>query len=104
MTKRDAAFIRFARSYKPWGEVRRKNLIARVVTSVAMTLLGLAVVAGLAVLAIFAASVAVVGAAVIGVMGLTAFLTRRHAKISIKADDGKGVYEARKTGSTWTVY
>ena len=86
------------------GEVRRKNLIARVVTSVAMTLLGLAVVAGLAVLAIFAASVAVVGAAVIGVMGLTAFLTRRQAKVRIHAEDGKGVYEARKTGSTWTVY
>ena len=97
MTKRDAAFVRFDRGYKPWGDVRRKNLIARIFTNVMMTLAGLAVVAGLAVLALFAASVAVVGAVVIGVMGLTAFLTRRHAKISIKADDGKGVYEARPT-------
>jgi hypothetical protein len=104
MTKRDASFARFARSYKPWGEVRRKNLIARVVTGVAMTLAGLAVVAGLAVLALFAASVAVVGAAVVGVMGLMALVTRKPSKVRIHADDGKGVYEARKDGSTWTVY
>lgn len=104
MTKRDAPFARFARSYKPWGEIRRKNLIARIVTGVAMTLAGLAVVAGLAVLALFAASVAVVGAAVVGVMGVMALITRKSAKVRIHADDGKGVYEARKEGSTWTVY
>lgn len=104
MNKRDASFVRFARSYKPWGEVRRKNLIARVVSGVMMTVAGLAVVAGLALLALFAASVAVVGAAVIGGMALMALITRKPAKVNIKADDGKGIYEARKTGSTWTVY
>ncbi|MFT4074106.1 MAG: hypothetical protein QM647_01150 [Asticcacaulis sp.] len=102
MTKRDASFVRSA--YKPWGEVRRKNMIARLLSSLMMTLIGLAVVAGLAVLALFAASVAMIGAAVVGVMGLTAFLTRKPAKVRIHAEDGKGVYEARKNGSTWTVY
>lgn len=102
MIMRDASFVRSA--YKPWGEVRRKNLIARLVTGMVTTLAGLAVVAGLALVALFAASVAMVGAAVIGVMGLTAFVTRKPAKVRIHAEDGKGVYEARKTGSTWTVY
>jgi hypothetical protein len=104
MTKRDAFSVRFARNYQPWGEVRRKNLIARVVTGVAMAVAGLAVLAGLALLVVFAASVAVVGAAVIGMMGLMALLTRKPAKVRIHAEDGKGVYEARKQGSTWTVY
>jgi len=104
MTQRNASFARFARSYKPWGEIRRKNLIARVVTGVAMTVAGLAVAAGVALLMLFAASVAVVGAAVVGVMGLMALITRKPAKVRIHADDGKGVYEARKDGSTWTVY
>ena len=104
MTQRNASFARFARSYKPWGEIRRKNLIARVVTGVAMTVAGLAVAAGVALLMLFAASVAVVGAAVVGVMGLMALITRKPAKVRIHADDGKGIYEARKDGSTWTVY
>ncbi len=104
MNKRDASFVRFARSYKPWGEVRRKNLIARVVTGVAMAIAGLTVLAGLALLVVFAASVAVVGAAVIGTMGLMTLVTRKPARVRIHADDGKGVYEARKDGSTWTVY
>lgn len=104
MTKRDASFARFARSYKPWGEIRRKNLIARVVTGVAMTVAGLAIAAGVALLMLFAASVAVVGAAVVGFMGLMALITRKPAKVRIHADDGKGIYEARKDGSTWTVY
>ena len=104
MTQRNASFARFARSYKPWGEIRRKNLIARVVTGVAMTVAGLAVAAGVALLMLFAASVAVVGAAVVGIMGLMALITRKPAKVRIHADDGKGVYEARKDGSTWTVY
>ena len=104
MTQRNASFARFARGYKPWGEIRRKNLIARVVTGVAMTLAGLAVAAGVVLLMLFAASVAVVGAAVVGVMGLMALITRKPAKVRIHADDGKGIYEARKDGSTWTVY
>ena len=104
MTQRDASFARFARSYKPWGEIRRKNLIARVVTGLAMTVAGLAVAAGVALLVVFAASVAVVGAVVIGVLGLMALVTRKPAKVRIHTDDGKGIYEARKQGSTWTVY
>ena len=104
MTQRNASFARFARSYKPWGEIRRKNLIARVVTGVAMTVAGLAIAAGVALLMLFAASVAVVGAAVVGFMGLMALITRKPAKVRIHADDGKGIYEARKDGSTWTVY
>jgi len=104
MTKRDASFARFARSYKPWGEVRRKNLIARVVYALAMTVAGLAALAGLALLFVFAASVAVVGALVVGGMALMALITRKPAKVNIKADDGKGIYEARKQGTTWTVY
>jgi hypothetical protein len=102
MIMRDASFVRSA--YKPWGEIRRKNLIARIVTGMVTTLVGLAVVAGLALVALFAASLAMIGAAVVGIMGLMAFVTRKPAKVHIQTEDGKGVYEARKTGSTWTVY
>lgn len=112
MTKRDASFVRFADkpiSYKAWGEVRRKNMIARIMSGMVMTLMGLAVLAGLAIIALFAASVAVIGAVAIGAIGLTALFTRKPAEVRIPAEDGKGIYEARqtsssKTGSTWTVY
>ncbi|ESQ86214.1 hypothetical protein AEAC466_03190 [Asticcacaulis sp. AC466] len=104
MNQRETSFARFTRSYQPWGQVRRKNLIARVVTGLAMVLAGVAVMAALALLVVFAASVAVVGALVVGGMALMAFLTRKPAKVHLRTDDGKGVYEARKHGSTWTVY
>ena len=103
MTKRDAPFT-FANAYKPWGQMRRKNLIARVAYGVAMTVAGLALLAGIALLVVFAASVVVVSAAVVGLMALMALVTRKPAKVTIKSDDGKGLYEARKQGSTWTVY
>lgn len=109
MTKRDMSFASFANAYasgayKPWGQLRRKNLIARIVYAMGMAVAGLAVLGVVALLVVFAASVAVVGAVVIGLMGLMALIRRKPAKLRVHADDGKGVYEARKDGSTWTVY
>lgn len=84
-------------------------MVSRVLHILSMTALGLAVLAGLALLVVFAASVAVVGAAALALMALAAFVTRKPVRIFVRgsnkpADNGKGVYEARKSGSTWSVY
>lgn len=84
-------------------------MVSRVLHIIAMTALGLAVLAGLAFLVIFAASVAVIGSAAVALMALAAFVTRKPVRVFVRGrekakDDGKGLYEARKTGSTWSVY
>ncbi|CAL4866682.1 hypothetical protein MMA231_00926 [Asticcacaulis sp. MM231] len=105
MTKRDMSFASFASgAYKPWGQLRRKNLIARIVYAMGMAVAGLAVLGVVALLAVFAASVAVIGAVVVSLMGAMALIRRKPSKVRVNTDDGKGVYEARKDGSTWTVY
>ena len=86
--------------------MRRKNLIARVVYGVVMTAVGLAVLAGLALLVVFAASVVAVSVVALGLMAVMATLTRKPVKVTIRDNDIKadGVLEARKKGSTWEVY
>ena len=70
-----------------------------------MTAIGLAVLATLALLFVFAASVAVVGVVALALVAVAAFVRRTPAKIFVRAThDPKGVYEARKKGSTWVVY
>ena len=109
MTKQ-TSFASFKRTYRPWGQVRRKNFMSRAVYVLSMSLLGLALIAGLALLVVFAASVAMVGVATVALIGLAAFVVRTPAKIFVRAQrdkmqsGGKGVYEARKKGSTWSVY
>lgn len=104
MTK-NPSFASFKRTYRPWGQVRRKNLAARAIYTLSMMAIGLAALAGLALLAIFAASVVVFGIVVLALTALAAFLLRTPARIFVRTrDDGKGVYEARKKGSTWSVY
>lgn len=103
------SFVSFKRTYRPWGQVRRRNTVSRVLHILSMTALGLAVLAGLALLVVFAASVAVVGAAAVALMALAAFVTRKPVRIFVRGrektkDNGKGLYEARKSGSTWSVY
>ena len=104
------SFASFSRTYRPWGQVRRKNLVSRILYVTAMTLLGLAMLAGLGLLVVFAASVVAVAVVGLGLMGVAAFLLRTPAKIFVRsqrdndAARGKGVYEARKKGSTWSVY
>ncbi len=105
MTDRDTSFASLKRNYRPWGQVRRKNLMTRILHILSMSILGLAVLAALALLAVFAASLAVVGVAALALFTLGAFIARKPARIFVRArDDGKGVYEARKKGSTWSVY
>jgi hypothetical protein len=112
MTDRDASFVSFKRSYRPWGQVRRKNLMSRLIRILSLSILGLAVLAVTVLLVVFAASVAVVGAAALALFTLGAFIARKPARIFIKTQEprddvksgGKGLYEARKTGSTWSVY
>jgi len=93
-------------SYRPWGQVRRRNLMARILYVVSMSLLGLGILAGLALLFVFAASLAVIGVVAGGLLALAGCVFRKPAHISVhaKRDDGKGVYEARKHGSSWRVY
>lgn len=93
-------------AYQSWGQVRRKNLIARLVHGAVMTLVGLAALAGLALTVVFAASVAVLGVAGVALMGLMALLRRTPVRVFVKAEKPKadGVFEARKSGSTWIVY
>lgn len=105
MTDQDSRFASYARTYRPWGQVRRQNLIGRIVHGMIMTAIGLAVLAALALLFIFAASVAVVGVVALALMAVAAFVRRTPSKIFVRADhSAKGVYEARKKGSTWIVY
>lgn len=94
------------RSYRPWGEVRRKSLIARVFHVALMTVLGLGIMAALALTFVFAASLALVGIAAAGVMALVATFMRKPVRIFVRSREPKadGVLEARKEGSTWTVY
>ena len=110
MSGQDSSFTTFSRTsrtqgdsraYRPWGQVRRKNLISRVLYGVTMTLVGLAVLAALAVLVVFAASVVVAGVVAFALMAVAAAFTRKPAKVAVRTD---GVMEARKKGSTWTVY
>ena len=100
----------FAGSYKPWGSVRRRNLIARVLHTAAMTVLGLAVIAGLILLVVFAASLAVIGVAALSLMALAALVMRKPVRIFVRSErpqmptKADGLFEAHKKGSTWIVY
>jgi len=91
---------------KAWGQVRRKNLIARLVHGVMMTGVGLAALAGLALAVVFAASVALLGVIGVALMGLMAVIRRAPVRVFVKAEKPKadGIFEARKSGSTWIVY
>ncbi len=107
MTDRDTSFVSFNRSYRPWGQVRRQNLMTRILHILSLTVLGLAVIGALVVLAIFTTTIMVVGAAVLALFTLGAFIARKPARIFVRTrdhDNGKGIYEARKKGSTWSVY
>ncbi len=92
----------FSRSYRPWGQVRRKNMIARVLYAMLMTVAGLGILAGLVLLAIFASAALVVAVAAFAVMGAVATLRRKPARVFVRTDDK--IMEARKSGTTWTVY
>ncbi len=107
MTDQDFRFASYARTYRPWGQVRRQNLIGRIVHGMLMTALGLGVLAALALLFVFAASVVVVvGVVALALVAVAAFLRRTPVRIFVRSGQptGKGVYEARKKGSTWIVY
>ncbi len=100
------SFASLKLSYRPWGQVRRRNLTSRILYVVSMSILGLGILAGLALLFVFAASVAIIGVVAGGLLALASCLFRKPAPVSISAkrDDGKGVYKAHKHGSTWRVY
>ena len=100
MTAQDPSF---SRSYRPWGQVRRKNLIARVLYGMLMTAAGLGILAALVLLAIFASAVLVVGVVAFAVMGAAALVRRKPVRIFVRSEEPK-VMEAHKSGSTWTVY
>ncbi len=109
MTDQQSRFASNARTYRPWGQVRRQNLIGRIVHGMVMTALGLAALAAVALLFLFAASVAVVGVVALTLVAIAAFVRRTPARIFVRAErntqgQAKGVYEARKKGSTWVVY
>lgn len=94
----------FSRSYRPWGQVRRKNLIARVLYGMLMTVLGLGIIAAIVLLAIFAGAVLLAAAGAFAVMALVAAVRRKPVRIFVRSEDPKGVLKARRDGSTWTVY
>ncbi|MGN6424870.1 MAG: hypothetical protein ACTHLA_16345 [Asticcacaulis sp.] len=107
MTHRDTSFGVFSGKSHPWGVLRRRNLISRTLYAISMTVLGLAALTGVVLLVVFAASVALAAAVAVGLFGLYAAFTRKPAHVRVRTDDqtnGKGVYVARKSGSTWTVY
>ncbi|MFT4091958.1 MAG: hypothetical protein QM645_14610 [Asticcacaulis sp.] len=81
--------------------------MARLKHIVMMSVLGLLSLAGVAIAVIFAGIVAIIAAVGVGLMALTALITRKPVKVSIRRPQSKkddGVLEARKNGSTWEVY
>ena len=90
-----------SRTYRPWGQVRRQNLMARLVYGMVMTVVGLAILAATIVLFLFAASVVAASIVAFALMAVMAVFTRKPAKIAVRSDN---VIDARKKGSTWTVY
>jgi FlaG/FlaF family flagellin (archaellin) len=107
MNRHDTSFAAFATTAHPWSGLRRRNLISRTLYALGMMALGVAAIAGVVLLVVFAASVALAAAVAVAAFGLYAALTRKPAHVRVRADDqsnGKGVYIARKSGSTWTVY
>lgn len=80
--------------------------MARLKHIVLMTGLGLLSLAAVAVTVIFAGIVAIVAAAGAVLVALTALITRKPVRVSVRKTDSakSGVLEARKNGSTWEVY
>ena len=84
MTHRDTSFA----AYRPWGHVRRRNLIGRVLYAVSMAVLGLGALAGVALLAVFAASVALAVSFAVAVVGFYATLRHKPAHVRVRASEG----------------
>ena len=87
MTHRDTSFA----AYRPWGHVRRRNLIGRVLYAVSMAVLGLGALAGVALLAVFAASVALAVSFAVAVVGFYATLRHKPAHVRVRASEQASV-------------
>jgi hypothetical protein len=101
----------YNRQYRPWGQVRRRNLFARMRHILLMTVLGLASMALISLIAVFAASVVVIGFVVCAAIAVMTYLlkgfVRAPAKARMEGDaktQAKGVFTARKVGNTWVSY
>jgi|GEM_PF-975912 len=95
------------RAPHPWAHVRRENNVARLKHMLLMAGLGVVSLAAVAVAVVFAGIVAIVAVVGVALMTLTALITRKPIKVSIRRAPPKkadGVLEARKNGSTWEVY
>jgi len=105
MTANDSSTIIGFRAKKAWGQVRRRSFFARVLHTLSMTVMGLLALAGVLVMTFFAGLAALVGVVAVSAMGFIALLTRKPVRVSIKSKpSAKGVFEARKNGSSWEVY
>jgi hypothetical protein len=97
-----------AGSYRPWGQVRRRNFMARLKYTLMMTLLGLVSIAFISIMAVFAASVLLIGAGICLLAAFTTFVLRRvPVKVRSKSEPApkaNGVFTARKVGNTWITY
>jgi len=82
--------------------------MAKLKDMIMMTLIGLVSLAGVVLAVIFAGILAALAAIGVGLMALTAFITRKPIRVSVRAEKDQprkdGVLEARKNGSTWEVY
>lgn len=82
--------------------------MAKLKDMILMTLLGLVSLAGIVLAVIFAGILAAVVAIGVALMALTAFVTRKPLRVSVRSEKPQpakdGVLEARKNGSTWEVY
>jgi hypothetical protein len=101
----------YHRQYRPWGQVRRRNLFARMRHILLMTLLGLGSMALISLIAVFAASVVFIGAVAFATVALMTYLLKGFVRAPAKAraegdakTQAKGVFTARKVGNTWVSY
>jgi fatty acid desaturase len=88
---------------QPWGALRQRNLLASIRFVFFMILIGVVSFAALAVLFVFAASVAVISLIGFTLLTLTTLWRRQKARVRIKAE-ADGVIKARKVGNSWVAY
>ena len=93
-------------TYRPWGQLRRRKLWAKLRHIAGMTALGVSVLALLALILVFAASFLLVAMVVTCGLALFSYIIRTVAPVQVRTsrDQDGQVILARKQGKTWVPY
>ena len=104
MTKTDGFYgFNFHKGYQPWGALRRKNLMARLLRGAGLLLIGVATLCAMALMAAFAATIALVGFILAMFMTLMTRFTPKAVELKVRTQKD-GTIIARKVGNSWMPY